>query len=226
MFPRLYSISVLLISMPVTISLSTAQSSQNVEPPPQVTQIIGSQVTGAPQPRAFQFSTAELDEDGNIVLSRIESSFTTRFSQSRELKEGQRAYRTRGNVTQNYVVQVPYIEMVEGKPVAKMRTETKTRTIPNAHVWKVVNEDGTEVERLTRISTTFKADQIACFDVSGIRISAEAIKGRLEERTPVIVVGDATAIAPYFKQILRPEAIFMLQPKKKGLKTETKDVSD
>ena len=112
MFPRLYSISVLLISMPVTISLSTAQSSQNVEPPPQVTQIIGSQVTAAPQPRAFQFSTAELDEDGNIVLSRIESSFTTSFSQSRELKEGQRAYRTRGNVTQTYVVQVPYIEMV------------------------------------------------------------------------------------------------------------------
>ena len=228
MVPRLFSYFAFFSVLLTAISLASAQSTHDVEPPPQLTQKFSAGITGVPPLRTFQFSTAEFDEDGNVVLMNINSSFSFGYGNGRgqKLKEGQRLKRE--NTIQNYVVQVPYTEIVNGESVTRTRTETKTRTIPNqsrSGGWTIVNDDGLVEEMRTQISTTYKAEQVAWFDVGGNEITPEKIKDRLQDRTPFIVIGDAASIAPYFKHILQPNAIFVVQPKESGLKFEGKDLT-
>lgn len=111
-------------------------------------------------------------------------------------------YAKRELVTTTYSVNVPYTENVDGKPVTKSRTEMRTQTIP-------VMRGKTETVTKTK-TKSYKMDSVKCFSVDGTELDSAAVKKRLSENCPVILINSHQAITPYFEAVLKPETLFMV----------------
>ena len=107
-------------------------------------------------------------------------------------------------ITRPYTISVPYTEIVDGKPVTRMRKETRTRTVQ-------VQRGKTETVGKT-ISSTYKIADVTAYSVAGEKLDEAKIKERLLDRAPVILVNSAQGISPYFETILKPETIFLVCP--------------
>ena len=102
-----------------------------------------------------------------------------------------------------YRVTVPYTEMVDGQPQNKTRTEVRTRKI------QVLTGKTETKPKLNKAPTSL--DQLKCFDLDGKPIDQGIVKERILERTPIILINSPKAIAPYFKAILKPDAMFVVR---------------
>lgn len=167
----------------------------------------------------------ETDEDGNVTMrTRTETRTRTvpvvRFRKRNE--EEQEAFDEKvaehkakmksvedeasavaTNVAQQYQVQVPYTEVVDGKKVPRTRVETRTRTLT---VYRGKTETTMSVN-----STKMALDKVTCFSVDGKELTEETIKKRLSERKPVFLVSSADAISfEYFKYLLKEDSIFVV----------------
>ena len=111
-------------------------------------------------------------------------------------------YAKQESVTTTFSIQVPYTEIVDGKPVTKTRTETRTRTIN-------VMRGKTKTIAQTK-KRTCKIESVKCFSVEGTELESSDIKKRLAENCPVILINSRNAIGPYFEAILKPETLFMV----------------
>ncbi len=109
-------------------------------------------------------------------------------------------------VQQTYAVSVPYTEMVDGVPTTRTRTETRTRTMQ-------VTRGKTETKGKT-VSSSYKIEEIKAYTVAGKELDQDAIKDRIAERAPVIVINSKKAISPYFEAILKPGTLFLVCPEK------------
>jgi hypothetical protein len=102
-----------------------------------------------------------------------------------------------------YVVNIPYVEHVDGKQVNKVRRETRMRI---AQVVRGKTKTTVEVSK----STVSVADA-KCFGVDGQPLDEAEVKKRLAEKAAVILIKDPKAIAPYFASLLKPDVMFMLR---------------
>jgi hypothetical protein len=108
------------------------------------------------------------------------------------------------NVTQEYQIQIPYTETINGKNVTKMRTETRTRT--------VVAYRGKTNTTSRVIEQEYDSKSVKCFSVNGTELSQAEIQKRLADRQPVVLINSEQAISPYFETILHPNAMFVVSP--------------
>ena len=113
---------------------------------------------------------------------------------------------TMETVQQTYTLNVPYTEMVDGVPTTRTRMETRTRTMQ-------VTRGKTETKGKT-VSSSYKIEEIKAYTVAGKELDEEAIKDRIAERAPVIVINSEKAISPYFEAILKPGTLFLVCPEK------------
>ena len=112
----------------------SAQSTFDLEPQLQANPN-SSEATMSPDPDAlpvFKFATAQLDGKGNIIVAtkRAKQELVAPMAAKVDPALDPKGIPYTENVTQNYTVSVPYTEMVDGTPVTKMRTETRTRSVP------------------------------------------------------------------------------------------------
>lgn len=120
----------------LTFNLSVAQSTFDVEPPLQA-ETESADILTSPDPNAlptFAFVVASLNDDGRIEIKRSVPE------QERLVMPGNA--QTVGvpyteNVVQTFTVMVPYTEVVDGKPVTRMRAEKRTRTVPVTRIRRV-----------------------------------------------------------------------------------------
>lgn len=107
-------------------------------------------------------------------------------------------------VTRPYTINVPYTEIVDGKPTTRMRQETRTRTVQ-------VMRGKTETKSKT-VSSSYQFSDVAAYSVTGKKLEESAMKDRISDRAPVILVNSPKAISPYFEAILKPGTIFLVCP--------------
>ena len=128
-----FSLFALAILLVVDLPLM-AQSNHDLAPPMQA-DTDSSQVQYSPDPDAlptFRFATAKLNEDGMIVVSttNVAQKMIAALPGSVAGVDNAAGIPYTENVTQQYTVAVPYTEMVDGVAVQRIRTETRTRTVP------------------------------------------------------------------------------------------------
>ncbi len=146
---RVVPVWVFLFGSMMFSQIANAQSGHDVDPPAQIAPRETGGVKGVTAPaRTFQFAVAELDSDGNIVLlsTQTKNGALPNFQPKPKLKKGQKLKTTTKKRQQAYTVAVPYTEVVNGKEVQRMRSETRTRTIPVTESI-VVDENGKEVDK-------------------------------------------------------------------------------
>ena len=117
-----------------------------------------------------------------------------------------------------YFVQVPYTENVDGKAITKFRLVRRMRTVP------IMNSIKTTSNALV---TAFAPQDVEGYSIDGEAIEAEELKKRLVEKAPVILINDAKDIVdkPYFKLILKSDAIFLVEPSAESVKAREKRIS-
>ena len=122
---------------------------------------------------------------------------------SGEIKTPKVAPAVSTSVTQEYQVQVPYTVEEDGKNVTRTRAETRTRTL-------MVLRGKTETTATVN-STKISLEKAQCFGVDGKALDEATLKERLTERQPVVLLNSAKAVSfEYFKQLLHPNAIFVV----------------
>jgi len=171
-----------------------AQSNYELEPPVQLDVPSMSFDTSERRQPQYRFAVANLNDDGKIDIGQTE--ITQVPVEGSTVKPE--------TVTQNYTVTVPYTEKLkDGTLVTKMRTETRTRQI-------VVNRGPTKT--IKRMKThVFGIGDLQCFDINGKKLEASKIKSQLGERRAVILIDKPEDINPYFKEILRSDAMFVVR---------------
>lgn len=98
--------------------------------------------------------------------------------------------------TQEYTVQVPYTEEVNGETRTMMRTETRTRTVT--------------VMRMVMEERAFAIDGVSFASVSGKKVDdMNAIKKFLSEPKPALLTYYEDELAPYYKEVFKPNTIVM-----------------
>ena len=105
-----------------------------------------------------------------------------------------------------YTVSVPYTEVVDGVPTARMRQETRTRSM---QVVRGKTETTAKV-----ISTKYKFGEVKAYSINGKELDEDKLKDCISDRSPVILINNAKAITPYFEAILKPETVFLVCPEK------------
>lgn len=251
-----------------------AQSNFDLQAPLQA-DLQSQQVIMSPDPAAiptFKFAVAGIGEDGKVVIET--ASGKQELLAIKPPGESTVEIYTE-NVLQNYTVQVPHTEKVDGKNVTKMRTETRTRTVPVRRTRKIkltdeqlakIKAEREKAERegrkedyattvmvettytvnipqvktvngkrttvvvpATRIrmvpvvrgktkterveaSDSYAIDKLKCFSVDGTLIEEEKLKELLSDKSPVILIQSKESISPYFSALLKPDAIFVVQP--------------
>ena len=114
-----------------------------------------------------------------------------------------------------YFVQVPYTENVDGKAITKFRLVRRTRTVPIMDSIKTTSN---------ALVTAFALQDVEGYSIDGEAIEAKELKKRLVEKVPVILINDAKDIVdnPYFKFILKSDAIFLVEPSAESVKAGAK----
>ncbi|MFK7768843.1 MAG: hypothetical protein AB8B55_16605 [Mariniblastus sp.] len=107
-------------------------------------------------------------------------------------------------ITTPYTVTVPYTEIVDGVPTTRTRQETRTRSM---QVMRGKTETKSKI-----VTSKYKIGDLKAYSVTGKELDQATIEERISERTPVILINDAKAIAPYFQSLLKPETIFLVCP--------------
>lgn len=122
---------------------------------------------------------------------------------SGEIKEPEIKPAVPTQVTQEYQVQVPYTVVEDGKNVTRTRAETRTRMVM---VLRGKTETTTTVS-----STKLALGKVQCFSVDGTELDEVAIKERLSERRPVVLLNSSKGVSfEYFKHLLNPDAMFVV----------------
>lgn len=173
---------------------SWAQSNYDLQPPHQP-EIPGVNFAmPGSSPGQYRFAVANLNDDGKVdigqtYLDRVPVDGSTAKPET---------------VMQTYTVMVPYTEKQDdGKQVTKMRAETRSREI-------TVHRGPTKT--IKRLSThVFAIDELKCYDIDGNKLDANKIRNQLGERRAVILVDNPKDIDPYFKAILRSDAMFVIR---------------
>ena len=163
----------------------------------------------APPTFAPKFAVARFQSDA-LVLTSIEMKPITKEEQVTEMVPVETVQE------QTYTVEVPYTvtEDRDGKAVTitKMRTETRTRQVT---VVKMVPQ--TRVVSRTRLEpqkseTKITRSELKLLNSIGEPIAIEDIESRLENPTPVVLIPAGQKFEPFFKEILRQEAIIVVLP--------------
>lgn len=120
------------------------------------------------------------------------------------MENGEEPKQTIEMVSVPYTVNVPYQEIVDGKPVTRMRQERRTRTV------SVVRGKTTTKAQIS--TDVYPLKEVQCFGVDGQPMDIAEVTKRLQENTPIILIKKQDAITPYFENLLHPRAIFMIRP--------------
>ena len=104
----------------------------------------------------------------------------------------------------SYTVNIPKTKTVDGRNVTVMVPTTQLRKMS-------VVRGKTKTERVDD-SNAYDLGDVKCFTVDGSPIDSEALKERLVGKAPVILIRTKESISPYFGALLKPDAIFMVQP--------------
>jgi len=116
--------------------------------PPRQADLDSEQVRMSSDPDAlprFQFAVASISDDKVEIITTAARQKMLAEAGAPKAPEGHVFYTE--NVTQNYTVSVPYTEMVDGKRISRVRTETKTRTVPLQRVRKMNEEELAAAEK-------------------------------------------------------------------------------
>lgn len=113
-------------------------------------------------------------------------------------------------VEQSYTVSVPYTETCNGQSITRCRLETRTRMIdPNQPPVRYSADV---------VSDNYPLSEIGFYDVAGTAMNEEAIRERLANgATPIVLINSAEHITSYFGNLLRPDAMFIVEPAKSQL---------
>ncbi|MEL7499143.1 MAG: hypothetical protein AAFN77_16165 [Planctomycetota bacterium] len=145
----------------IPVSWVTAQSDFDLEPPPQA-DVRFPQFDSSPDPDAlptFQFATAEI-KNGKLVIatSELQQKLIAPMANETDPQLDPRGVRIVEKVMQNYVVHVPYTEMADGKPIQKIRQETRVRKVPVTRYRQRTEEEQKEFEAAVAKAKNQKKD--------------------------------------------------------------------
>ncbi len=142
---------------------------------------------------AIMFGTAEESEDGKLAFS---------------FDAGAPMIPVQEEVTQAYVVRVPYTEETErdGERVTenKYREETRTRTV-------------TVTRMIRQTSLSHAWDELSFVDPYGDKISLGDARGHFETKQPFVAMYDGQELDPYFQHVLRDDIVIVVLPLPEGV---------
>ncbi len=167
-----------------------AQSTFDLEPPTQSASTIQTSSPAGPIV-PLVFAVAELNSDGKLEIVR---SIPKRVPIDKNTVVVP--------VQQTFTVQVPYTELVDGKQVTRTRSETRTRTV------EVIRGPSKIIAQ--QVKETVQLDEVSCFSSDGEPLKAKTVKKRLAERAAIILFQDKEQIHPFFKELVKPETVFIV----------------
>lgn len=150
--------------------------------------------------RRFRKRNAEEQEEFEKLVAEKKKQDAEKNSGQEEIEPASQV-----NVEQEYQIQIPYTETVNGKSVTKVRSENRTRT--------VIAYRGKTNTTSKVVANEYETDAVKCFSVDGTELDQAEISKRLADRQPVVLINSEKAISPYFESILHPNAMFVVTPK-------------
>ena len=112
-------------------------------------------------------------------------------------------------VQQAYTVSVPYTEQIEcadGSVMAVTRSRLETRTR-----WVDPNEVSVKFQPRILFNSQ-DIDSVECYSMTGKRLTSAELLERLQTPRPALLLNSKQHIAPYFAQLLSPNAIIVVDP--------------
>ena len=144
----------------------------------------------------FRFATAQMDSKGNIVIatSRARQKLVAPLSGNVDPELDPKGILYTENVMQNYTVSVPYTEKDEdGNLITKIRTETRTRSVPVTR-YRKRNEDEQEAfdEKMAEHKAKMKSGEIEAPKV--MPAVATTVAQEYQTQVPYTVVEDGKKV--------------------------------
>lgn len=113
-------------------------------------------------------------------------------------------------------VQVPYSTEIDGKSETLFRTETRFETVYETYMEKKLQQKFVpSTTRKMILNEVSLARRIYFFEkVDGTKLGDQAVLDAFSEWTPAVIVRDGEQLSPYFRKVLNPETILILEQKR------------